>query len=647
MKKLLGFLIILCVLLGGLAIFGKPYIGVTTTNNIAKNAGAQVISNENGVLEGVFKKEILNKMILEHTSKNISDPALRAEVIDDLINEESFKNDIKFKYYYETSLNVLNPEIKGEIEVLDKDSVSLFSKIFGTAKALTLEFKGKDATLLAKDISYKDDDLKLMVNGLKFDFTGVNKDGSIKGVKFSFSKLEMLDLYTKGSYDLEDFYIKSSLATPFKSGDDIYKFFSKNSTHEINIGEISYKDNSQNIKFSDAKYIIELKSYPKNDIVDMLLSDSSHSFDMGSFSYSDNEAKLTLSGIKSTMDRKNIDNRVVDTQKFSIDDLGFNFEQNGFDFKNLTINASSKIPKSLYKTLTNLDFVDSLESMDESEVMDNIVKNFGSGIDFEIDELSLENHKGDKVKALVDFSIPVISDIENGDMSMLNLLKSSIKFSTTSNLAEFLSQTDELKIMGTFADLSIFGVFDQLKEDFETSIKPEALSVLDKYKLDKLSKKVKNLNVDSVFKVSENGGYELNIDESFIAFLLPGLAYSYNNNSSDEEIQIATALANLNTVISDITIYYTAQRQFASKISDMTNVSITDEESSKNKMLGTLKVNGKNCFIIIVDFSDKPFIDITEGLDNKDTLCKEIYKSPETKEILDENFYMDYRNLNF
>lgn len=61
MKKLLGVLLFVAIIVAGLVIFGKPYIGVLTTNEIAKGAGVEVVSNKNGVLEGVLRKKLLIK----------------------------------------------------------------------------------------------------------------------------------------------------------------------------------------------------------------------------------------------------------------------------------------------------------------------------------------------------------------------------------------------------------------------------------------------------------------------------------------------------------------------------------------------------------------------------------------------------------
>lgn len=640
MKKLLGVLIFVAIIVAGLVIFGKPYIGVLTTNEIAKGAGVEVVSNKNGVLEGVLRKETLNKNLIEYVGKTIIDPAIRAEVIDELSKDETFKDDINFRYHYETSLNSFKPTIKGEIEVLDKDTITLFTKLFGSPRALSLEFSGSSLIMLSKDMNYKEGSLGLLLKTPKLDITGIDKDGGISGVKFSFSSLELLDLSLNDSFTLSGFSIINSLKTPYKSGDELVKFLSKDSTHELSIGEILYKDDTLNFNLKGAKYIINIDESldAKSDIFDILMVASTQSLDVDSFRYGDDEINLTLSDINSKMSRKKDGDDIEDSSKFSIADTKLNVMGSNLDFKNFTLNLSSKISKSLYKLFVDSNFVDEIELMSDSEFMDTLAKNFGSGVGFRVDEISVQNHKGDKITAFGSLSIPVFSDIESGDMSMLNSIKSSLKISTTSSLAEFLGQTDENKMMGAFADMGIVAGYSEIKKEFNTSMKSEISNWLKSSGFDDISKRVDSLNLDDIFTIKENGAYELNLDESVIFWLvassLPELA------SSRDDVEVSKTVTNLNTLISDINAYYISQGRLASKLYDMTNVPFAYEESGESGIYGALESNGKNCFIVTIKTLDDIFIEVTKGLDQEEYLCQKIYENQAAKYILNNKLYI-------
>ena len=61
-----------------------------------------------------------------------------------------------------------------------------------------------------------------------------------------------------------------------------------------------------------------------------------------------------------------------------------------------------------------------------------------------------------------------------------------------------------------------------------------------------------------------------------------------------DDAEISKAATNLSTVVSDITAYYTSKTQFASKISDMTNVSLVAGTGRD----ANLQLKSKNCIKI-------------------------------------------------
>ena len=112
-----------------------------------------------------------------------------------------------------------------------------------------------------------------------------------------------------------------------------------------------------------------------------------------------------------------------------------------------------------------------------------------------------------------------------------------------------------------------------------------------------------------------------------------------------DDAEISKAATNLSTAVSDITAYYTSKTQFASKISDMTNVSLkagTGKEAN-------LQLKGKNCINITAVDSVADQVDSTSAVTAKgtpayvrvvksttgaDPLCDQLSSTPSVAKML-------------
>ena len=112
-----------------------------------------------------------------------------------------------------------------------------------------------------------------------------------------------------------------------------------------------------------------------------------------------------------------------------------------------------------------------------------------------------------------------------------------------------------------------------------------------------------------------------------------------------EDAEISTGIANLRTLLSDITVFYTAKGNFnGTKWRDITNVPLKDENgaaiTSSLNAIGTsvyLEVNRKNCLQIgMRDSTTSTFIAFKPVDTNKnDSACEKVLGSDLVKPILD------------
>lgn len=112
-----------------------------------------------------------------------------------------------------------------------------------------------------------------------------------------------------------------------------------------------------------------------------------------------------------------------------------------------------------------------------------------------------------------------------------------------------------------------------------------------------------------------------------------------------EDAEITTGIANLRTLLSDITAFYVAKGNFnGTKWRDITNVPLKDENgaaiTSSLKVIGTsvyLSVNRKNCLQIgMRDSTASTFIAFKPVDTNKnDSACAKVLESDLVKPILD------------
>ena len=112
-----------------------------------------------------------------------------------------------------------------------------------------------------------------------------------------------------------------------------------------------------------------------------------------------------------------------------------------------------------------------------------------------------------------------------------------------------------------------------------------------------------------------------------------------------DDAEISKAATNLSTAVSDITAYYTSKTQFASKISDMTNVSLVAGTGRE----ANLQLKGKNCINITAVDSVADTVDATTNKVTKkgtpayvrvqkstggDPLCDQLSSTPSVAKML-------------
>jgi len=112
-----------------------------------------------------------------------------------------------------------------------------------------------------------------------------------------------------------------------------------------------------------------------------------------------------------------------------------------------------------------------------------------------------------------------------------------------------------------------------------------------------------------------------------------------------DDAEISKAATNLSTAVSDITAYYTSKTQFASKISDMTNVSLVAGTGRE----ANLQLKSKNCINITAVDSVADTVDVATGRVTKkgtpayvrvqkstggDPLCDQLSSTPSVAKML-------------
>ena len=112
-----------------------------------------------------------------------------------------------------------------------------------------------------------------------------------------------------------------------------------------------------------------------------------------------------------------------------------------------------------------------------------------------------------------------------------------------------------------------------------------------------------------------------------------------------DDAEISKAATNLSTVVSDITAYYTSKTQFASKISDMTNVSLVAGTGKE----ANLQLKSKNCIKITAVDSVADTVDAATNTVTKkgtpayvrvekstggDPLCDQLSSTPSVAKML-------------
>ncbi|EHL89247.1 prepilin-type N-terminal cleavage/methylation domain-containing protein [Campylobacter sp. 10_1_50] len=112
-----------------------------------------------------------------------------------------------------------------------------------------------------------------------------------------------------------------------------------------------------------------------------------------------------------------------------------------------------------------------------------------------------------------------------------------------------------------------------------------------------------------------------------------------------DDAEIAKVTANIQTLLSDLTTYYTSQGKFSSDISQMTNVPL--EIDGNNKKIADMTAAGKKCIkFTLVDFvtdtgdtKGKPaVIKVEKGANQNDSLCLKILGNKGIEKLLNNQF---------
>ncbi len=103
-----------------------------------------------------------------------------------------------------------------------------------------------------------------------------------------------------------------------------------------------------------------------------------------------------------------------------------------------------------------------------------------------------------------------------------------------------------------------------------------------------------------------------------------------------EDAEISAAVANLRTLISDVTAYYTAKGDFTGvNWNQITNVPLGNADQAATNT-ANLKVGGKNCISVQLATGTTPHIVFTkDGTNGSGGVCKQVVESAPVKVYLD------------
>ncbi|MCI7501594.1 MAG: type II secretion system GspH family protein [Campylobacter sp.] len=105
-----------------------------------------------------------------------------------------------------------------------------------------------------------------------------------------------------------------------------------------------------------------------------------------------------------------------------------------------------------------------------------------------------------------------------------------------------------------------------------------------------------------------------------------------------EDAEISAAVANLRTLVSDATAYYTAKGEFGTvKWNEITNVPLSATTNVTDNTAAKLKAGGKDCITVklVEKAGDKP-AHIVFGKENANTgVCKQVVESAPVKVYLE------------
>ncbi|MCI6343758.1 MAG: prepilin-type N-terminal cleavage/methylation domain-containing protein [Campylobacter sp.] len=101
-----------------------------------------------------------------------------------------------------------------------------------------------------------------------------------------------------------------------------------------------------------------------------------------------------------------------------------------------------------------------------------------------------------------------------------------------------------------------------------------------------------------------------------------------------EDAEISTAVANIRTLVSDATAYYTAKGSFgAAKWNEITNVPLGSANSTATDAAASIKVANQNCISIqMVQINGSPHIQFTKDNANiNNTVCTQVQNAEPLK----------------
>ena len=561
MKKILAVVAVLVLLGLGASYFLGRGVQSEVENFILQNSEFEVSKNEfnrgfgksNGAVTGVIKKEKIYTLIDESVDKFLIGE--EKELIDELKNEikRYFNDDFEFRYDYEVNHSILGVangfESFGKVSILTPSYAKISNEFFKTATPLQINSK-------------------VGVNGSEI----LSNLADFSAEKFALKGVSLLS-HLSTQNELKSFKLG---AKNIEIGVDVGKEYG------VKDSKIDILDTNYEIKFANP---INFENLMKN-----LIPMGNYNYDISVKSLgviADNSNLFMLKDISSVGKSEIGSEFGVLNDKSKIGSL----ELYGTEIKNINSDINFQIDKNFieYIAQNGMNFKE-LSKEKSEKILAEILK---KGLKLNLNNLSLENTKGDKLSLKSAFGV---SDFSNVDKIFDSLnLKGS--FASSTSASEFLSAYPHLALFGILAQ-------SQLKE----FAKPQGNGFSIDFDFDSKTKE---------FIVNDKR--------------IPSAFGEYNDDRN-----IAIVLSDLTAMQNDLFAYHLSMGRFAEKFESMTNVKFAPISDTSVHLLS----KGKKCIkVSIFEKTDEKeaFIKYEKGDDENSRFCQKIYEKESIKSYLERS----------